>query len=365
MGSRRKAIRAGILFIALLIISGVVLMYRGNDAVLLATLKKDGILTAEQIKLSFDSVGGRLINEAVREGQEVKAGQVVMELDATDTDLAIEKLRAQIAQLDAQINSTSGNMHTNLFKVTNDEQQSFRQIDSQRGAVSAARATLSNAELDFKRKTELFSEGAIAKAQLDDATMALDVAKANVDTQQQLLDRLLAGVTDTGATDSLSLPTIRQERAAAENIQNDIAALTQQKKMLEVQLKELEVAKSRLTLHAPEDGKILSILQKQGEMISPNVPVILLESKRIYYDIYLSEEQAVNLREGDEIICKTVADDKKVRGTIRLLTQAPGFADLRQSREKGQADLSAFQVRIYIDEPEKVLAGQTVTVEFN
>ena len=364
MGSRRKAIRAGILFIALLIISGVVLMYRGNDAVVLATLKKDGILTAEQIKLSFDSVGGRLINEAVREGQEVKVGQVVMELDPTDTNLAIEKLKAQIAQLDAQINSTSGNMSTTLFKADNDEQQSFRQIDSQRGAVSAARATLSNAELDFKRKTELYREGAIAKSQLDDATMALNVAKANVDTQPQLLDRLLAGVADTGATDSLSLPTIRQERAAAENIQNDIAALTQQKKFLEVQLKELEVAKSRLTLHAPEDGKILSILQKQGEMIAPNVPVILLESKRIYYDIYLSEEQAVNLREGDEIICKTVADDKKVRGTIRLLTQAPGFADLKQSREKGQADLSAFQVRVYIDEPEKVLAGQTVTVEF-
>ncbi|MBQ3337781.1 MAG: hypothetical protein IJG80_10300 [Selenomonadaceae bacterium] len=40
MGSRRKAIRAGILFIALLIVSGVVLMYRGNDAVFLATQKR-------------------------------------------------------------------------------------------------------------------------------------------------------------------------------------------------------------------------------------------------------------------------------------------------------------------------------------
>lgn len=364
MGARRKAIRAGIFFIALLLISGAVLMYRGNDAVFLATEKKDGILTAEQIKLAFDSVGGRLINEAVREGQEVHAGQIVMEIDATDTNLAIEKLKAQIAQLDAQINSTAGNMQTSLFRADNDEQQSFRQIDSQRGAVASAQATLLNAEIDYNRKAELFNAGAIAKAQLDDATMTLNVAKANVDTQQQLLDRLLAGVADTGATDSLNLPTIAQERAAAENIQNDIAALTQQKNYLEVQLKELEVAKSRLTLHAPEDGKILSILQKQGEMISPNSPVILLETRRIYYDIYLSEEQAVNLREGDEIFCTTVAGDKKIRGTIRLLTQAPGFADLKQSREKGQADLSAFQVRIYIDAAEDVLPGQTVTVEF-
>ena len=60
--------------------------------------------------------------------------------------------------------------------------------------------------------------------------MTLNVARANVDTQQQLLDRLLAGVADNGVTDSLNLLTIRQERAAAENIRNDIAALTQQKK---------------------------------------------------------------------------------------------------------------------------------------
>ena len=46
MSARRKAIRAGILFIALLIISGVVLMYRGNDAVFPATQKKDCIFSA-------------------------------------------------------------------------------------------------------------------------------------------------------------------------------------------------------------------------------------------------------------------------------------------------------------------------------
>ena len=193
--------------------------------------------------------------------------------------------------------------------------------------------------------------------------MTLNVARANVRNQEQLLERLLAGTSD-GATNSLNLPTIEQERATAKNIENDIAALNEQKKALEVQLKELEVAKSRLTLRAPESGKIINILQKKGEMISPNVPVVLLESKRVYYDIYVSEEQAVNLHEGDEIICTTIADNKKVPGTVRLLTQAPGFADLKQSREKSQADLSAFQVRIYINPDSDVLAGQTVRVDF-
>ena len=365
MQPKQKAARVGIIFIVLLIVSGVVLMYRGNDAVFLATEKKDAILTAEQIKLSFDSVGGRLINEAVKEGQEVTTGAIIMELDPTDTDLSIERLRAQIAQLDAQIKSTSGSMNVNLFRADNDEQQSFRQIDSQRAAVKSAQATLKNSEINYQRMVSLVKEGAVAQSNLDDATMALNVARANVQTQEQLLERLLAGVTDNGYTDSLNLPTIAQERAEIQNMANDIDALNQQKKALEVQLKELQVAKSRLTLHAPEDGKILSVLQKKGEMISPNVPVVLLETKRIYYDIYLPETQAVKLREGDEITCTTVADNKKVKGTIRLLTQAPGFADLKQSREKSQADLSAFQVRIYIDPSSDVLAGQTVTVDFS
>ena len=365
MNPRKKAQKAGIFLIVLFIVSGIVLMYTGNDATILAVEKKDGILTAEQIKLAFDSVGGRMINEAVQEGQTVKAGDIVMEIDPTDTDLSIAKLKTQIAQLDAQIKSTSGNMNINLFRADNDEQQSFRQIDAQRAMLNSAEATLKNAEIDYNRKLTLVSEGAIAKAQLDDAIMALNVAKANVESQQQQLERLLAGVADTGVTNNLNLPTIAQERAAAKNVENDIAALNQSKKALEIQLQELEIAKSRLTLYAPEDGKIISVLSKQGEMISPNVPVVLLETRRIYYDIYVSEEQAVKLREGQEIICRTIADNKKIKGTIRLLTQAPGFADLKQSREKGQADLSAFQVRIYISPDSEVLAGQTVRVDFD
>ena len=68
MNTKQKATRVGVVFIALLIIGGLVLMYKGNDALALATEKKEGILTAEQVKMSFDSVSGRLLNEAVKEG---------------------------------------------------------------------------------------------------------------------------------------------------------------------------------------------------------------------------------------------------------------------------------------------------------
>ena len=79
----------------------------------------------------------------------------------------------------------------------------------------------------------------------------------------------------------------------------------------------------------------------------------------------MSEKQAARLTEGAEFIGHTVAKDAKVSGTIRLITQAPGFADLKMSREKGQSDLSAFQIRIYTELQPGLLPGMTIEVREN
>ena len=309
-----------------------------------------------EISVGFKTAG-QLTRILVKEGDYVHKGDVIMELDSTDTDLSIAKLKTQIAQMEAQIASTSGTQGINYLKADTSESQNYRGIDQQQAALQSANVTLKNAQLDYNRKASLVEAGAIAQSQLDDAEMTLNVARANVEQQQQLLNKLTA-VTNGSGTDSIA-----QARMSADNMGNDVEALLQQKAALEVQLKELEVAKERLPLRAPEDGKILKVLAKEGEMISPSTPVVLLESSRSYYDIYISEKQAAGLSEGMEITGTTVAGEKKVTGTVRLLTQAPGFADLKQSREKGQSDLSAFQVRIYIDPQDGIIPGMTIGVK--
>ena len=210
--------------------------------------------------------------------------------------------------------------------------------------------------------TALFAEGAVSKEQLDNAEMRVSVAAAATRQQEEGLARLLGGAVDTGRTESLALPTIDQARQTAANMTNDIAALEAQRDALLVQKKELEVARERLVLRAPEDGKVLKLLAKEGEMVSPSRPVVLLESSRSYYDIYVSEEQVQNLKEGARITGKTVAGDRSVTGTVCLVTKAAGFADLKMTREKSQADLSSFQIRIYIDPTEGVIPGMTIGV---
>lgn len=362
MDLKSKPVRIGIGIVAALAVCGAALMYTGNDAVAVAKERKDGILTAEQVKVAFDSVSGRLVREAVKEGDHVKKGDVLMVMDSTDLDLSIEKTKAQLAQMEAQIRAMERSISIGYDKMDTTEIETFRGIDQQREALAAAEATYENKKIDYDRKQQLVEVGAISRSEMDDVRTALETARANAAREKEALRQLLGGAADTGDTETMSLPSITNARHEIDNMANDLDALRQQKRQLEVTLKELEVNKGRLTLRAPEDGKILSVIAKEGEMVSASSPVILLESMRWYYDIYLPEDKVAPLREGDEVKGRTVAGGADVAGRIRLIAKAPGFADYKASREKGQSDLTAFQVRIYTDAPEGVLPGMTIEV---
>lgn len=372
MTNNNKIIRKMLSVFAVIVVLGSLAFAVFNkDAATMGEREKEGILTAEQVQVAFQSVSGKLVEECVIESQIVKKGDILMVLDSTDTDLAIEKAKAQLDQLDAQIRHQSGDIDVNYARTFTAEEQAYRAIEQQKQALDAADATYANKELFYRRMEALVADGAISQLELDNARMALDVANADRLRALRALNESLAGtdesarnqVMTTSIADGLVLPTIEQNRRSIVNEQNTLETLIAQRKQLAVYLKELLVQKERLTLRAPEDGKILKIIAKKGEMISPNAPVILLESNRYYYDVYLDETVASHLSDGDTLSGTLIATNRKIDGTIRLISAAPGFADLRMSREKGQSDLAVFQVRIYTDRAESVRPGMTVKVD--
>lgn len=349
--------KIGKVFAVILLSGGAVLTFLHNDAISMASKEKEGIVTAEQVNLAFQDIGGKLILENVKEAQRVKKGDVLMQLDTTDVDLSI-------ASLEAQIKQSSGSIEIGLDKADLTEEQNYRSIEQSKRSLDAAKATYDNKELYFKRMQKLLSDGAISQLELDNAQMDLDVARADMLRAERALNELLAGtdsaersrVMATGDAAGIYLPGVEDTRR---ELKNDLYNVESMK----IELDQLKIQRERMTLKAPEDGKILSIIAKQGEMVSVNAPVILLESLRYYYDIYIDEKIAVKLHEGDIITGTAVATGDKVRGEIRILTPAPGFADLKMSREKGQADITTFKARIYTLPGEKIQPGMTVKVD--
>ena len=68
-------------------------------------------------------------------------------------------------------------------------------------------------------------------------------------------------------------------------------------------------------------------------------------------------------QEGAKVTCWSPALGQNVRGTVLSVTAAPDFADLKMVRERGQADLTLFKVRINVEPAEGLLTGMTLEVK--
>ena len=113
-GPGKKALLNPLIVFAVLIAVGTTFMVLGprRDADTLAQSQKYGTLTAEDVNTAFEK--GKLVSRPAVEGRMVKAGDVLMELDSTDTDISIAKTKAQIAENAAAVEEAKRTIETSL-----------------------------------------------------------------------------------------------------------------------------------------------------------------------------------------------------------------------------------------------------------
>lgn len=161
----------------------------------------------------------------------------------------------------------------------------------------------------------------------------------------------------------MTLQSIANSRESIKNRQNILDQLLAQLDQSHAELRQLEVNRQRLTLTAPASGKVLKLLYQPGEMIPAGAPAVLLETDRKYVDIYVNENMVTIYQPGTTVTAQVPALDSQVRGVVRFASAAPSFADLRMTRERGQADLTSYQVRIYTEDKPQLLSGMTLEVD--
>jgi HlyD family secretion protein len=103
------------------------------------------------------------VDVPVEEGQSVKAGDILIVLDDRETKAVVVQAEGAVAQAEARLRQ--------LRELT---------LPSAEEALAQARATLLNAQHVYERAAELARKGVATKATLDEATRALNVARAQV-----------------------------------------------------------------------------------------------------------------------------------------------------------------------------------------
>ncbi|MCV6601781.1 MAG: efflux RND transporter periplasmic adaptor subunit [Cohaesibacter sp.] len=137
------------------------------------------VLPAQQADLSF-RVSGQIIELPIRAAQQVEKDQIIAKLDTRDLENQIAQLQSQLDQAEA-----------NLAAMTSGARP--EDVAALQAAQAAAMAKTTAAEQQLERSRTLFKKGVITKAQLDNDTTALTVAKAELESRHQELIKGQAG----------------------------------------------------------------------------------------------------------------------------------------------------------------------------
>jgi len=128
-------------------------------------------------------VAGKIDKIFVKEGDFVKAGDILVQLDQTDFLLAVRQAEAALGMARANL--------ANLLAGTRVEK-----IEQAKAALHQAEANLTNMEKDYQRMKQLATIGAVAQRQLDAAVAQYESAIAQVKQAKEQLDMLEKGATE-------------------------------------------------------------------------------------------------------------------------------------------------------------------------
>lgn len=231
-----------------------------------------GTFEATEVIVSAEA-NGKLLTLRLEEGQSLKRGEQVGTIDSTS--LYLNKL--QLIQNQKAILAGRQNVATQLESL---------------------RKELVNAEADQKRIENLVKGQVASQKQLDDANLRIDVLKAKIDAQQNLLN--------TGNT-----------------------ALTEQSRTIAAQLNVVEDQLRRCRVINPVEGTVLTKYSEAFEMTAIGKPLYkVADLSQMTLRAYLTNDQQSKVRVGQKVKVLVDDGDKNMRsyeGTIQWVNDKAEF----------------------------------------
>jgi HlyD family secretion protein len=232
----------------------------------------------------------RIVAIEVRDGEQVAAGQPLLQLDPTHTQSELAAAAAQAQQQRAVLAELQAGPRT-------------EDIAKARANLMAAAAQAREARAYYDRLAPLKGNNYVAAADLDRARAAAGNADGQVAAARAALDELLHGTRPE---------QIAQAEAA---VAAAVAQATAQQVLL-----------GKLRIVAPRAGRVDNLPYKLGDQAPVGAPLaILLAGDAPYARIYVPEQQRANVHVGDAIQVFVDGRKKSYAGTVRMLRSEPDF----------------------------------------
>jgi HlyD family secretion protein len=271
----------------------------------------------------------KIIAIEVREGQRVRAGDVLVRLEAAGTRSQLEAAAAQQRRSGAALAELRAGPRR-------------EEIDRARALQADAEARAVEARAQLRRAEELAAGRLVAQAEVDRARAAAASADAGVRAAEQALLQLERGV---------RAEQIAQGEAAAQAA--TAQALTQQ------------VLLDKLTLAAPRDGVIDSLPYRLGDQPPVGAPlVVMLSGGAPHARVYVPEALRAGVKVGDAARVRVAGSERDWPGTVRMIRSDPTFTPYYALTGQDVSRLSYLAEIQLGEEARELPAGLPLTATF-
>jgi membrane fusion protein (multidrug efflux system) len=246
----------------------------------------DAYVAADSAQVT-PQVGGTIRAVAVTDTLHVKRGQVLVQIDPSDAQLALAQAEANYAQAARLV------------------RQNFANADEAAAQIAGKSSDVERASLDYQRRWALMKQGAIAAQDLSNARNTLDTARSALMAARQTLAAQQALIRGTDVEHN---PQVLQAKAALDTARLNL---------------------SRTVIRAPFDGIVAQKTAQIGQRVDVGqVLMTVVPVDHAYVNANFKEGQLTRVRNGQPVTLTSDLYGSRVvfHGRVQGLSGGTGAA---------------------------------------
>ncbi len=335
---KHPGVRIGLILAALVLVVAGVLVWR----YLMSYESTDDAQIDGHISSISARVSGHVIKVNIEDNQRVQAGDVLVEIDPTDYQVAVDKARADYADAVAAARGAGTNIP--IMNVTTSSQVSVTEanvastqagISASRQQLEAAKAQLAQAEAnnakaqsDLARYKQLVDKQEISAQQYDQSVATAKASAAGVAASRAAVDTASAQIAQAQAREQQARADWRSAKTAPEQVsvmrsRADSAHAMADRKKADLDQAELNLRYTKII--APASGVISGRTVELGQNVMAGQELMkVVPLDNVWVTANFKETQLRMMRPGQPVSVMIDANGKMYRGHVDSIAGASG-----------------------------------------
>jgi membrane fusion protein (multidrug efflux system) len=317
----------------------------------------DASVEGDLISVS-STVSGKIRQLPIREGEQVKKGQLIAQLREEDYQAQVDISAGIVQSINASLNEAMADEQLVGEKTEKDVQRAEAVLSASQARLKEAEANMHLATLDFKRVSKLYKSKTVSASEMDKVQAAYTLAQAGLEKAEEEINENRAKLKVARA--NIGEVTLKQRRV--ESLKGKLKEATA----------ELEAAQLKLdhtTVTSPIDGVVAKKISHIGEVIKAGQPIaVIIDLNNIWVEANLEETQVEHVRLGQSVDIEVDAyPNTKFTGKVVNIGAATAsqFALIPENRSAGNFTKVTQRIPIkieVIDPAEQLRPGMMVVV---